>query len=130
MSKGAPKEIHNLNCLSLSVLATRRHKFSMGEKNHQFCSTGKHQNHSFIGRMKTDYKPNLFTIIKRRFRPASPRQNYSRFIGCCSFLHPDTFTFSVHLKSEHIFFSPMQIYTVDVFWPDVKICYIVVIDYM
>jgi hypothetical protein len=64
MSKGAPKEIHNLNCLSLSVLATRRHKFSMGKKNHQFCSTGKHQNHSFIGRMKTDYKPNLFTITK------------------------------------------------------------------
>ena len=26
MSKGAPKEIHNLNCSSLSVLATRRHK--------------------------------------------------------------------------------------------------------
>jgi hypothetical protein len=51
MSKGAPKEIHNLNCPSLSVLATRRHKFSTG-------------NHSFIGRMKTDYKPNLFTITK------------------------------------------------------------------
>ena len=26
MSKGAPKEIHNLNCPSLSVLAIRRHK--------------------------------------------------------------------------------------------------------
>ena len=45
------KEINNLTCLLLSVLVTRRHKFSTG-------------NHSFIGRMKTDYKPNLFTITK------------------------------------------------------------------
>jgi hypothetical protein len=46
-----PEEIHNLNYLSFSVLATRRNKSSMG-------------NHSFIGCMKTDYKPNLFTITK------------------------------------------------------------------
>lgn len=40
-------------------------------------------------------------------------------------------TLSVHLKSEHIFFSPIQIYPVDIFWQDIKICYImrVVIHY-
>ena len=49
-----PKEIHNLSCLSLSVLTTRRHKFSTGTKNkdtRNINSTGKDQNHSFIGRM-------------------------------------------------------------------------------
>ena len=64
MSKGAPKEIHNLNCSSLSVLATRRHKSQRERKTINSVRLENIRNHSFTGRMQTDYKPNLFTITK------------------------------------------------------------------
>ena len=59
------KEIHNSNCVSLSVLATRRHKFSTGKKNKYTSNINSVRLENISGLMKTDYQPNVFTITKQ-----------------------------------------------------------------